>query len=139
MQNYMYTWRIERVDGYPQRNGMENVAAVVYWELEARDPSDGSFHHYRTHTELGEPNPDSFIDYLELSPEEILPWVWSASGTSKEEWEQLVGNELYELLNPQERLQTLGMPWMADCCGEDGDNMDPSYIITPAVPPSDGD
>lgn len=134
MENYKYTWRIERVDGYPQRNGLENVAAIVFWDLEVRDPSDGSFHNIRNATQLGEPNPDTFVDYLELSPEEIFPWVWAASGHTKDEWEASIGQELYELLNPEQSLQTLSMPWLADCC-PDGTNMDPAHIITPPVLP----
>lgn len=114
--SYNYTWRIDGVDGYPERNGLENVAAVVHWTLEVRWPQDGSFHDVKGITELAEPNPDSFTDYLELSPDEILPWVWAELEGGKEGAEQRAGDELTALLNPQQRLQSLDMPWLADCC-----------------------
>ena len=127
--SYKYTWRIDRVDGYPQKNGLSNVATIVFWDLEVRDTTDGSFHNIKNYTELHEPDPENFVDYLELAPEDIFPWVWSASGSTKEEWENLAASQLYDLLNPEQRLQTLTMPWLANCC-PDGTNMDPASIIT---------
>lgn len=134
---YAYRWTIERVDGYPQRNGLENVAAVVYWEVEARLLTDGSVHSIRGATELPEPDPAKFTDYLELSPEDILPWVWALEEGGKEGLEKLVGDQLTQLLNPEEQLQTLSMPWLASCC-PDGTGIDAMGVYYPPEPPAEG-
>ena len=41
---YTYKWAIERIDGYPEANGLQNVVGVVSWEVEVRDSEDHSIH-----------------------------------------------------------------------------------------------
>lgn len=124
---YEHKWSIDRVDGYPEKYGLKDVVAVVHWELQVTDPEDRSMHWIRGTTELGMPNPENYTDYLELSPAEILPWVWHYA--SKEELEAQIDQELDDMRNPSARLQTFGMPWLADCC-PDGEGIDVAGAIS---------
>ena len=120
---YLYRWTIEKVEGYAEVNGMEQVLGVVGWEVEVRDPSDHSIHYIRQETKLDTSalNPDTFTDYLELTDEQILEWVWAIEG--KEATEQRAKQELDDLRTPApEKLTSFGMPWKGACC-PDGTEM----------------
>jgi hypothetical protein len=120
---YLYRWTIEKVEGYPQFNGLEQVVGIVGWELEVRDTSDHSVHYIRTETKLDASNvsADNFTDYLELSNEQVLQWVWDVVG--KEAMELKIKQELDDLRAPkQDQITTFGMPWKGSCC-PDGTGM----------------
>ena len=128
---YTYKWAIERIDGYPEANGLQNVVGVVSWEVEVRDSEDHSIHYIRESTELGSPNHETFKDYLELSAEDILGFVWSIIG--KETIENRAKQELDDLRAPKtSQLSPMGMPWLADCC-PDGTGID--QIIPQTINP----
>lgn len=118
---FLYRWKIERVEGYQQSNGLQEVLGIVGWELEVRDTEDNSVHYLRSVTNLPEPDSEDFVDYLELSEEVILEWVWSVVGRS--DMEDLVSQQLEDMRNPPEdKLTTFGMPWLGSCC-PDGEGM----------------
>jgi hypothetical protein len=118
---YLYRWNIEKVEGYPEVNGLQQVVGVVGWELEVRDTSDHSVHYIRTETKLGTPSSEGFVDYLELSNEQVLQWVWDIVG--KEAMELQAKQELDDLRNPKPtQLTSFGMPWKGSCC-PDGTGM----------------
>lgn len=130
---YTYRWSVERVDGYPQKDNFENLVSIVFWECEIRDMQDGSIHQIRANTELDAPDPSNYTDYLEVSEEELLTWVWQKA--PKDVIEKMAYDELIELQNPQSRLQSLPQPWLQDCC-PDGTGMDQGNI-TQYEPPTD--
>jgi len=118
---YLYRWTIEKVEGYPEVNGLQQVLGVVGWELEVRDTSDHSIHYIRQETKLESPSLDNFIDYLELSSEQVLQWVWDVVG--KETIEQRAKQELDDIREPKStQLTSFGMPWKGSCC-PDGTGM----------------
>ena len=117
---YLYRWTIEKVEGYPEANGLSQVLSIVGWELEVRDTSDHSIHYMRTETKLNPPS-DEFIDYLELSSEQVLQWVWDIVG--KDTMEQKIKQELDDIRAPKPtQLTSFGMPWKGSCC-PDGTGM----------------
>ena len=117
---YLYRWTIEKVEGYPEANGLSQVLSIVGWELEVRDTSDHSIHYIRTETKLNPPSGE-FIDYLELSSEQVLQWVWDIVG--KETMEQKIKQELDDIRAPKPtQLTSFGMPWKGACC-PDGTGM----------------
>lgn len=101
---------------------MVNVIGTVYWELEIRDTEDHSIHYIRDVVILEDPEQDDFIDYLELTNETILGWVWAIVG--KETMEQRIAKELNDMrsIKPEDQIQ-LSMPWLASCC-PDGTGID---------------
>ena len=120
---YVYRWTIEKVEGYPEANGLSQVLSIVGWELEVRDTSDHSIHYIRTETKLNPPSGE-FIDYLELSNEQVLQWVWDIVG--KETMELKAKQELDDIRAPKPtQLTSFGMPWKGSCC-PDGTGMPPS-------------
>lgn len=115
--DFLFRWSIENITGYPQKNGLNEVVATVSWQLEIRQLSDGSIHQKFGTTNLLDPDPDTFTDYLELSPEEILSWVWSTLDGGKEGFEDAAKEEFIQLLSPPlERETQFDMPWMSNCC-----------------------
>jgi hypothetical protein len=125
---YSYRWSIERIDGYPELNNLKSVVSTVYWELEIRDNTDLSIHYIREGTQLSAPNPDTFVDHLELSNEDILEWVWQIIG--KDTTEERIRTELDEMRQPSMPTeQTLPMPWIGSCC-PDGKLIDQQSIVT---------
>jgi hypothetical protein len=117
---YLYRWTIEKVEGYPEANGLSQVLSIVGWELEVRDTSDHSIHYMRTETKLNPPSGE-FIDYLELSSEQVLQWVWDIVG--KDTMEQKIKQELDDIRAPKPtQLTSFGMPWKGACC-PDGTGM----------------
>jgi hypothetical protein len=123
---YRYQWNIDAIEGYPEHpelTTLENVVSKVHWALEVRWVEDGSVHYLRGSTDIGTPNPDLFTDHLELSNEDVLGFVWAVIG-GREEAETIARNELAELMSPsRHKVQSLGMPWNADCC-PDGEGID---------------
>lgn len=118
---YVYRWTIERVEGYPEVNGLEQVVGVVGWELEVRDTSDHSVHYIRTETKLNPPTSNEFTDYLELTDQQVLQWVWDIIG--KEATELRAKQELDDIRAPKPtQLTSFGMPWKGSCC-PDGKGM----------------
>jgi hypothetical protein len=114
---FSFRWTIENVTGYPQRNGLNEVVATVSWQLEVRQISDGSIHMKRGTTNLLDPDPDNFTDYLELDPEEILSWVWSTLEGGRTAFEEATKQELISLLSPPLEKETqFDMPWLTNCC-----------------------
>ena len=114
---YLYRWTIEKIEGYPVLNGFKNVIGSVSWEVEVRDTSDHSIHYIRRTTSLDTSSitQESFTDYLELTDEQVLQWVWNIIG--KESIENLAKSELDELRAPKtDQLTSLGMPWKGSCC-----------------------
>lgn len=120
---YLYRWTIEKVEGYPEINGLQQVVGVVGWELEVRDTSDHSVHYIRKETKLNAPDTNNvnFIDYLELSNEQVLEWVWDIEG--KLVMEQKIKQELDDIRSPKPtEITSFGMPWKGLCC-PDGTGM----------------
>lgn len=125
---FSYRWMIERIEGFPETNGLANIVGTVYWELEVRDTEDHSIHYIREKTVLGEADPNNFIDHLELDSETILSWVWAI--VDREKMEQRATDELNALRAPKPptvQVQ-LAMPWMSSCC-PDGTGIDQDPVI----------
>lgn len=113
---FSYRWTIDAVSGFPKKNNLEKVVSSASWTLEVRQIEDGSLHWKRGVTNFPDPTSENFTDYLELSPEEILEWVWSLEG-GKENLEESTKQELITMLAPPESIETVfEMPWTADCC-----------------------
>jgi hypothetical protein len=113
----LYKWTIEKIEGIPNLNGLENVIGNVSWELEIRDTDDHSVHYIRRSTTLDTSNLNSetFTDFLELSNEQVLQWVWNIVG--KENIEQEITKELNDLRNPPDsKISQMAMPWKNACC-----------------------
>lgn len=124
---FLFRWAIEKIEGFPEVNGMVDVVGTVHWELEIRDTEDHSVHYIREATSLDAPDPDNFIDHLELTSEQLLQWVWDVVG--KETTEQRIVEELAALRAPKTGSVQMSMPWLATCC-PDGQGIDQDPVVT---------
>ena len=71
-----YTWKINAVDCYTSKDGLEKVAYNVHWSYFATNGE---------HTasmigvqSVGEPNPDNFVAFEDLTEENVIGWIEAA-------------------------------------------------------------
>lgn len=71
-----YTWKINAVDCYTTKDGLEKVAYNVHWSYFATNGE---------HTasmigvqSIGEPNPDNFVAFEDLTEEQVVSWIEAA-------------------------------------------------------------
>ena len=71
-----YTWRINAVDCYTSKDGLEKVAYNVHWSYFATNGE---------HTasmigvqSIGEPNPENFVAFEDLTEETVIAWIEAA-------------------------------------------------------------
>lgn len=71
-----YTWKINAVDCYTSKDGLEKVAYNVHWSYFATNGE---------HTasmigvqSIGEPNPDNFVAFEDLTEENVIGWIEAA-------------------------------------------------------------
>lgn len=131
-----YRWTISRIDGFPEHPQLmlHDVVAEVYWELEIRDTEDYSVHYLRSMTQLPDPTPGDYTDFLELDSTDVLQWVWNLVG--KEATEQALLDELNDMRAPRSRrMGTMAMPWMQNCCADGQNVLAASFDSTGGMPP----
>ena len=130
-----YRWTVSRIDGFQEHPQLmlQDVIAHVYWELEIRDTEDHSIHYLRSMTELPDPTPGDFTDYLELDSSDVIQWVWNVIG--KEKTEQMLLDELNDMRAPRSRkIGTMSMPWMQQCCPDGTNVQDQSFVFPGQIP-----
>jgi len=58
---------------------------------------------------IGEPNPEDFIPFSELTEEQVIDWVFSALGVDQVvSIEEALNNQIQEKINP---VSASGVPW----------------------------
>lgn len=77
----VYTWMIERLDCYPQRDGETDVVFTVHWRLNAVD-GDYSASGYGTVGLTHDPSAP-FTPYAQLTQEQVVGWVKAALGAEQ--------------------------------------------------------
>jgi hypothetical protein len=76
-----YTWRINAVDCYTSKEGLEKVAYNVHWSYFATDGE---------HTasmigvqSVGEPDLENFVAFEELTEEQVVEWITASIDVEK--------------------------------------------------------
>jgi len=71
-----YKWVINAVDCYTAKDGLEKVAYNIHWSYFATEGE---------HTasmigvqSIGEPNPDNFVAFEDLTEEQVVSWISAA-------------------------------------------------------------
>jgi hypothetical protein len=79
-----YSWEFPSVECVPSENGMTDVVRIVHWRLTASEAKTGDFPSgsvpYWTSdrigmAELGSPNSSGFIEFSQISKDDIIGWV----------------------------------------------------------------
>lgn len=68
-----YTWKINAVDCYTSKDGLEKVAYNVHWSFFATDgENNASMIGVQS---VGEPSPDNFTPFDQLTEEQVVSWI----------------------------------------------------------------
>ena len=71
-----YTWKINAVDCYTSKDGLENVAYNVHWTLIATN-GEHTAYSIGVHS-IGSPNPDNFVAFEDLTEDDVISWISAA-------------------------------------------------------------
>ena len=97
------TWSINTLD----RSLPDGTVTTIHWSVSLTE--DGfSAGAYGT-IGLGEPDPDTFTPYDELSPEQVIDWLHETMGADLvTAYEESLATQVEEQRNPK---QATGLPW----------------------------
>lgn len=103
------TWKIERMECYPEINTFTDVVFNVHWRVNGQEEQ-----YYATNygsVTLTIPNEgDSFVPYNELTFDQVIQWVKNTMGeTTVANIEQSVINQIEKQKNPP--VVVLPLPW----------------------------
>jgi hypothetical protein len=76
-----YTWLIEQLDCYPQRDGQPDVVFTVHWRINAAD-GDYTATAYGT-VGLTYDAKAGFTPYADLTQQQVVGWVQGALGSEQ--------------------------------------------------------
>ena len=92
-----YTWKINAVDCYTSKDGLEKVAYNVHWSFFATDgENNASMIGVQS---VGEPSPDNFTPFDQLTEEQVVSWI-----TASMDVEQMQANldkQIEDLVAPK--------------------------------------
>ena len=92
-----YTWKINAVDCYTSKDGLEKVAYNVHWSFFATDgENNASMIGVQS---VGEPNTDNFVPFDQLTEEQVVSWI-----TASMDVEQMQANldkQIEDLVAPK--------------------------------------
>ena len=91
-----YNFKINAVDCYTSKDGLEKVAYNVHWSYFGTDG---------THTasmigvqSIGEPNPENFVAFEDLTEEKVIGWI--SASMDVEKMQENLDKQLAELAAP---------------------------------------
>ena len=91
-----YTWKINAIDCYTSKDGLEKVAYNIHWSYFGTDG---------THTasmigvqSIGEPNPENFVAFEDLTEEQVVEWI--SASMDIEKMKENLDKQLTELATP---------------------------------------
>ena len=92
-----YTWRINAVDCYTSKDGLEKVAYNVHWSYFATNGE---------HTasmigvqSVGEPNPDNFVAFEDLTEDDVISWI--SASMDVEQMQSNLDKQIEDLVAPK--------------------------------------
>lgn len=106
-----YTWTINYMDTKLQEDGFTNVVVSCQWALQGVDGTLTASNY--GYTKFGQPNPQDFVVYDNLTQEQVLSWVWAApsdmGGVDKTAAEAGIAAQIEAQRNPP--VVVLPNPW----------------------------
>ena len=92
-----YTWKINAVDCYTSKDGLEKVAYNVHWSYFATNGE---------HTasmigvqSIGEPNPDNFVAFEDLTEDDVISWI--SASMDVEQMQANLDKQIEDLVAPK--------------------------------------
>jgi hypothetical protein len=92
-----YKWNFPAFDCRVNEDGMQDVVTTVHWRY-AGTNEDGVTSEIYGAQAVGEPTPDAFTPYPELSEEQVIGWMESVMDI--EEMKTNIANQIDLIANP---------------------------------------
>lgn len=92
-----YKWEFPAFDCSLDKEGMEKVVTTVHWRYSGTDEDGISAGTYGAQP-VGEPNPDAFTPYPDLSEEQVIGWMESVIDV--EEMNSNIAKQIELIKNP---------------------------------------
>lgn len=71
-----YKWTFSAFDCKVDENGLQDVITTVHWRYRGTDKDGVTYEIYGAQA-VGEPNPDAFTPYHDISEEQVIEWIES--------------------------------------------------------------
>ena len=105
-----YTWIIEKLDCYPERDGHADVVFTVHWRLNAQDGEYGASGYGTVGLTYSGSSP--FTPYADLTEAQVVGWVQAALGAEQiAQMETALANAIAAQINPP--VVSPPLPWVA--------------------------
>lgn len=101
-----YNWTFPAFDCIINEDGLQKVVTTVHWRYRGTDEDGITAEAYGAQA-VGEPNPDAFTPYPNLSKEQIIGWMESV--IDMEQLNQNIQTQIDLIKNPVQI--TLPAPW----------------------------
>jgi hypothetical protein len=92
-----YKWTFSAFDCKVDEEGLNNVVTTVHWRYRGTD-KDGITAEVYGAQAVGEPNPDAFTPYPEISEEQVIGWMESM--IDMEAMNENIANQINLIKNP---------------------------------------
>jgi hypothetical protein len=103
-----YNWIVERMDSYPEKDGLTDVVFTVYWRINANEGNYNATSYGSIGVSLDPAEP--FTPYADLTESQVVGWVQSAMGPELvADIEAGLAGQIAALINPP--VVTLPNPW----------------------------
>lgn len=92
-----YKWTFSAFDCKVDENGLQDVITTVHWRYRGTDKDGVTYEIYGAQA-VGEPNPDAFTPYPDLSEEQVTGWMESV--IDMEEMNGNIAKQIELIKNP---------------------------------------
>lgn len=92
-----YKWTFSAFDCRVDEEGMKDVVTTVHWRYDGTDEDGISAGTYGAQP-VGEPNPDAFTPYPDLSEEQVIGWMESVMDV--ESMNKNIAEQIELIINP---------------------------------------
>ena len=101
-----YTWTFSAFDCKVNEDGLQKVVTTVHWRYRGTDQDGITAESYGAQM-VGEPNPEAFTPYPDLSKEQVIGWMEQTLDV--EALQQNLATQINLIKNPV--TETLPAPW----------------------------
>ena len=120
-----YTWKINAVDCYTSKDGLEKVAYNVHWSFFATDgENNASMIGVQS---VGEPSPDNFTPFDQLTEEQVVSWITASMDV--EQMQANLDNQIEALVAPKVVTLQLNKPVVEAVEEQDAENVADEPIV----------
>lgn len=106
----IFTWKISSLEVRPNFNNMNNVVYNVHWLYSAVDGEASSSIYGSTQLDYENTDPNSFVDYNNLTEEVVIGWLTTTLGQEKiDSYKSILVTQIESSKNPTSLSPQL--PW----------------------------